>query len=104
MGYNAYPIWNEIEACVYKSSKSFGAKDTNHFKQYVGSSAKNSHLHLTFITTKRHYQEFKGYKNVWVFRTSIDDIIIKESIFSNNNNNPGNLLKQISKLTHLKSL
>ena len=97
-----YPIWNDVEACIYKSNKSYGARDTNHFKQYVGSSSKNSTKHVEFTTTKRLMSSYKGYENVWVFRTSLDGIVLKASIFEDNKGKPGKLIKQLSKLTSLK--
>lgn len=100
----SYPIWNQIDACIYKSSKSYGAKNDNSFKQYVGSSSANSHLHVKFSTTRRLKEEFKGYKDIWVFRTSLDDVVLKETLFENNNGRPGKLIKQISKLNKIKSL
>lgn len=38
----SYPMWIEVQACIYKSDKSYGAMDTNHEIVHVGTSAKNS--------------------------------------------------------------
>jgi hypothetical protein len=38
-----YPIWHNVEACIYQSTKSYGAQDTSKDEILVGSSAKNSH-------------------------------------------------------------
>lgn len=69
-----YPIWIDVEACIYKTSKSYGAKDTNTQNIYVGTSAKNSHLLGKIITTRREVG------NTIVFRLSVDDVIIKEIV------------------------
>ena len=49
----SYPIWTKVEACIYKTDKSFGAKDTSKQTIFVGTSAKNSHEIAEIITTKR---------------------------------------------------
>jgi hypothetical protein len=49
----SYPIWNEVEACIYKSSKSYGALDTSSTVIKVGTSAKNSEKLVEHTTTRR---------------------------------------------------
>jgi hypothetical protein len=66
-----YPIWIDVNACIYKSSKSYGAKDTNEQTIYVGTSRSNSHELVRIVTTKRE----KG--NYIVFKFSVDDNVIK---------------------------
>lgn len=93
---NQYPIWNEVEACIYKSSKSYGAKDTSASKIYVGSSAKNSHLLIEPITTKRFkYNEELG-RVVCSFRYYVDGICIKEMLFEDNNGKAGEYISTTS--------
>ena len=48
-----YPIWNIITACIYKSGKSYGVKDTGEVEVRVGTSSSNSHLFLKHTTTHR---------------------------------------------------
>jgi hypothetical protein len=48
-----YPIWNIITACIYKSGKSYGVKDTGEVEVRVGTSSSNSHTFLTHTTTHR---------------------------------------------------
>jgi len=48
-----YPIWNIITACIYKSGKSYGVKDTGEVEVRVGTSSSNSHTFLKHITTHR---------------------------------------------------
>jgi len=48
-----YPIWNIITACIYKSGKSYGVKDTGEVEVRVGTSSRNSHTFLKHTTTHR---------------------------------------------------
>ena len=95
----SYPIWNEINACIYQSGKSYGVKETGQNTIYVGSSASNSHEFLQTIITKRNIGD------TIVFSFSVDDVIIKQMTFSKNKRgNADKLLKTKSKLNRLKSL
>jgi len=49
----SWPIWNEVMACVYKSDKSYGVKETGEVTVRVGTSARNSHVFLQHTTTHR---------------------------------------------------
>ena len=49
----SYPIWNDVQACIYKGSKSWGAKNTCDVNVNVGSSATNSNLFVNHTTTRR---------------------------------------------------
>lgn len=70
----------------------------------VGSSGSNSHEHAEICTTRRVYQHPK-YGEVIRFATSVDDVIIKESLFEHlGNEKAGKMIKQNSKLTRIKSL
>ena len=101
---HSYPIWNDVEACIYNSNKSFGAKQDSKIKTYVGSSASNSELLVETRITKSEKDEYKKFKDVIVFRFSVDGIILKEKIFKNNKGRAGKLLKSTSKMKSLKSL
>lgn len=65
----SYPIWNDVEACIYKSSKSYGAKDTSEATVRVGTSAKNSEVLVTHCTTKR----IEGDYTVFKFGVDFED-------------------------------
>lgn len=65
----SYPIWNDVTACIYKSSKSYGAKDTSEASVKVGTSANNSKLLVRHCTTRRK----KGDYVVFTFYVDIDD-------------------------------
>jgi len=99
----SHPIWNQVTACKYNSSKSYGISDTGEVEIYVGSSSKNSHSFLNHITTRRFYVHHK-YGPVCVFKFSVDGVVLKEMIFSDNNGRAGKLLKTRTKLKSIKSL
>ena len=73
----SYPIWTDVEACIYKSSKSFGAKDTSTQTINVGTSAKNSHEIATICTTRREVDD------EIIFKFSVDGEVLKTLKFDN---------------------
>ena len=98
----AYPIWNEVKNCTYQGNKSYGNKETGEVNIYVGSSAKNSeHFVKTLITKRTTF--YKG-REVFVFKFSVDDIVLKAALFENNKGVPGKFIKTISKMKKIKSL
>ena len=99
MSGRSYPIWIDVTACTYSSSKSYGAKDTNEQVILVGSSKSNSHTLCTIINYKRAYDGYAGFKDVIIFRTKIDGIVVKEMIFKNNKGRAGEKLAVMSYLT-----
>ena len=96
-----YPIWNSITACVYKNDKSYGAKDTSENNIFVGTSAKYSYEHCKVITTKREVFNEKLNRNVLIFRTSLDGVVLKETIVDPKEKT---LISQRTKLKRIKSL
>lgn len=70
-----YPIWNDVRACIYKASKSWGARQTSEVFVKVGSSAKNSHDFIRHATT--HRQHDNGDKE---FRFYVDGECVKRAI------------------------
>lgn len=93
---NQYPIYNKVEACIYKSDKSYGAKNTSHSTVFVGSSSKNSHQLVDVTTTKRFKHSEKYDAVVCSFRYYVDGICIKEMIFTDNKGRAGQLLETTS--------
>ena len=67
----SYPIWNNVQACIYGSSKSWGARDTCDVNVSVGSSAKYSNHFVNHTTTKREIE-----KDLFEFRFYVDNKII----------------------------
>ena len=89
------PIWNEVEACIYQGSKSFGAKDTSEIKTKVGSSSSNSHLLGTMKITRR-FEIHSQYGPVCVFKQSIDDHILNTMYFVDDNGKAGEFIEKIT--------
>lgn len=71
----SYPIWNEVNACIYASSKSYGAKQESNVNVKVGTSARNSHAFLTHCTTCRDLED--GAKE---FRFYVDGKLVKRAV------------------------
>jgi len=99
----SYPIWHNVQACHYKSDKSWGGKDTSQDNILVGSSTKNSHTIANTITTRSFYYHDK-YGAICVFKYSVDGVVIKEMIFEDNNGRAGKFIKKRSALTRMKGL
>lgn len=59
---NQYPIWIDVEACIYKTSKSYGAKNTNHEKVLVGTSSRNSHQLCARSCTRKELSDYRDSK------------------------------------------
>lgn len=72
---HSYPIWNDIEACIYKSNKSYGVKREGINKIKIGTSASNSHDFATIKTT--HKIMDNGDRQ---FRLYVDDRLVKSAI------------------------
>lgn len=79
---HSYAIWIDVEACTYKTSKSYGAKNTNYERVLVGTSAKHSHQLCDRTVTRKEFDEYRDFKKVIVFRSYQDKILLKEMILS----------------------
>lgn len=76
-----YPIWHQINSCIYANSgsgtgnKSYGTKEHSECQIKVGSSSKNSHDFLRHETTHRTHEngdrEFHFYIDGEIFRKAI---------------------------------
>ncbi len=88
---SSYPIWNNIQACIYKGDKSYGVKSEGIVNVLVGTSATNSHNFLTHTTTvKRHSKDLQE------FRFYVDNKLIKRAFVRN-----GEFLKRIKGVSHV---
>jgi len=99
-----YPIWNKVTACTYKSSKSWGARETAAVTVKVGSSSSNSNDLLTHMTTYRKVWSTKKDQYFHVFKFGVDGVVLKAMIFYDNRGRAGELYKQYSKLSRIKGL
>ena len=72
---SSYPIWNDIQACIYKSSKSYGVKEEGLVDIKVGTSARNSYNFLRHVVT--HVLHDDGSRE---YRFYVDRKLIKKAI------------------------
>jgi|TARA_R100001594_G_scaffold46901_2_gene79900 hypothetical protein len=70
-----YPIWNIITACIYKSPKSYGVKETGEVEVRVGTSSSNSHQFLKHCTTHRLLDN--GDRE---YRFYVDGVVLKSAV------------------------
>ena len=79
----SYPIWNKIQACIYKSGKSYGIKDDGHNEILIGTSAKNSHSFVKIrVTHKKHDDGTRTY------HFYIDDKLYKKATLKKKDTTP----------------
>tara|TARA_R100000656_G_scaffold79845_1_gene58629 strand:- start:137 stop:457 length:321 start_codon:yes stop_codon:yes gene_type:complete len=71
----SYPIWNEIKSCLYKKDKSYGIRQHNMIKSFIGTSKKNSHEFAEIEFNVRETPQGK------LFQLLIDDNVIKTALF-----------------------
>ena len=71
----SYPIWNKIQACIYKGAKSYGVRKEGVVNVLVGTSASNSHDFLTHTTTHREHAD--GSRE---YRFYVDKQLVKQAI------------------------
>jgi hypothetical protein len=74
MSGKAYPIWNKVQACIYKASKSWGARADCVVKVLVGTSSSNSHEFVRHTTTHRVLAN--GDKS---FRFYVDHVCVRQA-------------------------
>ena len=73
----SYPIWNEVEACIYNSSKSYGVKERGIVRVKVGTSKTYSFDFVNHKTTKKEIT-----KDLLEYHFYVDDVLIKRSQFN----------------------
>ena len=74
----SYPIWNEITACIYNGSKSYGVRNEGIVNIKVGTSAIYSFDFIKHRTTRRMLT-----KHIAEFRFYVDGKLLKRSQFNN---------------------
>ena len=75
MASKSYPIWNNITACIYKASKSYGVRERGEVEVRIGTSGSNSHLFLNHKTTHKILEN--GDRE---YRFYVDDVLIKRAL------------------------
>jgi len=90
---HSYPIWHEVTACNYNSSKSYGSKDQASTVISVGSSKSNSNRFISHETTREAY--WSGDVRLVRFQFWVCGALIKECIFkAGRNDTPEELISE----------
>lgn len=100
----SYPIWNDVTACIYKSNRSWGARDVSNVTVNVGSSASNSTVLCSHQTTRK--KVFSKNLDQWfyVFKFYVNNVCLVAAIFYEEKGRPGKLYKHYDKTQSIKSL
>jgi len=79
----SYPIWNKIQACIYKASKCYGVKNDGLNEILIGTSSKKSHSFVrTRVTHKKHQDGSRTY------HFYIDDKLYKKATLNKKDTKP----------------
>jgi hypothetical protein len=79
----SYPIWNRIQACIYKKSKCYGIKNDGSNEILIGTSKSNSH---SFAKTRvTHQKSYDGTRTYYFF---IDGQLYKKATLRKNESQP----------------
>ena len=79
----SYPIWNKIQACIYKASKCYGVKNDGLNEILIGTSARNSHSFVrTRVTHRKHEDGTRTY------HFYLDDKLIKKATLKKKETKP----------------
>ena len=81
MASKSYPIWNNITACIYKASKSYGVRERGEVEVRIGTSGSNSHHFLNHKTT--HKALDNGYRE---YRFYVDDVLVRRALLRKGDN------------------
>lgn len=100
----SYPIWCTATNCDYKTDKSFGWKDNGLQTYNIGSSSRNSKEFLKTNITRRRKYDTKKEQYYWIFSFSIDDVILKQSYWTDKEGRPKDEYKVVTKLNSIKGL
>lgn len=106
MGSRHWPMWYEITACEYNSNKNFGFKNTGNIRIKVGSSKSNSHPFLVTTITRRFKSIIHNGEAIkaCVFTYSVDNVVLKIAVFTDNDGKAGNFLFDKTNLDNVEPL
>ena len=94
----------DLPATLHDQLKGLAQTQGLTLNQYIGSSASNSTHFAEIVTTKPERLDDDGNKFI-IFRLSVDDVVIKEKVFTTNRRgNADRLIKTRTKLNRIKSL
>ena len=74
---SSYPIWNDVTACIYHGSKSYGVKNEGVVNIKVGTSKNYSYMFIQHRTTVREID-----KHTLEYRFFVDGKLLKRAQFN----------------------
>ena len=74
---HSYPIWNQVQACIYKSDKSYGVRNEGVVNVKVGTSRTYSYDFVKHVTTVKDID-----KHIKEYRFYVDNNLIKQATFN----------------------
>ena len=77
----SYPIWNNITACIYKASKSYGVRERGEVEVRIGTSGSNSYHFLNHRTTHKILEN--GDRE---YRFYVNDVLVRRALLRKGDN------------------
>ena len=77
----SYPIWNNVTACIYKASKSYGVRERGEVEVRIGTSGSNSYHFLNRRTTHKVLEN--GDRE---YRFYVNDVLVRRALLRKGDN------------------
>ena len=77
----SYPIWNNVTACIYKASKSYGVRERGEVEIRIGTSGSNSYHFLNHRTTHKVLEN--GDRE---YRFYVNDVLVRRALLRKGDN------------------
>ena len=77
----SYPIWNNVTACIYKASKSYGVRERGEVEICIGTSGSNSYHFLNHRTTHKVLEN--GDRE---YRFYVNDVLVRRALLRKGDN------------------
>ena len=77
----SYPIWNNVTACIYKASKSYGVRERGEVEVRIGTSGSNSYHFLNHRTTHKVLEN--GDRE---YRVYVNDVLVRRALLRKGDN------------------
>lgn len=81
MSSKSYPIWNNVTACIYKASKSYGVRERGEVEVRIGTSGSNSYHFLNHRTTHKILEN--GDRE---YRFYVNDVLVRRALLRKGDN------------------
>ena len=77
----SYPIWNNVTACIYKASKSYGVRERGEVEVRIGTSGSTSYHFLNHKTTHKVLEN--GDRE---YRFYVNDVLVRRALLRKGDN------------------